>query len=85
MEKYCSCDQACQFSALYGTHWRSYLENLIINDKFINKQSSILYASKDVSRRKNYFIARFNCLITLKKIKTEAATWGAEAVTGGVL
>ena len=36
-EKYCSCDQACQFSALYGTPWWSYLENLTIDDKFINK------------------------------------------------
>ena len=37
-EKYCSCDQACQFSALQGTPWQSYLENLTIDDKFINKR-----------------------------------------------
>ena len=37
-EKYCSCDQACQFWALYRTTWRSYLENLIIDGKFINKR-----------------------------------------------
>ena len=37
-EKHCSCDQACQFSALYGTAWRNYLENLAIDDKFINKR-----------------------------------------------
>ena len=36
--KYCSCDQACQFSALQGTPWRSYLEKLTIDDKFINKR-----------------------------------------------
>ena len=37
-KKYCSCDQACQVSALYGTPRRSYLENLTIDDKFINKR-----------------------------------------------
>ena len=31
------CDKACQCSALQGTPWRSYLENLTIDDKFINK------------------------------------------------
>ena len=35
--KYCSCDKACQFSALQGTHWRSYLENLPTDDKFRSK------------------------------------------------
>ena len=38
LEKYCSCDQACQFWASLGTPWRSYFENLTIDDKFINKQ-----------------------------------------------
>ena len=28
-EKYCSCDQACQVSALQGTPWRNYLENFL--------------------------------------------------------
>ena len=37
-EKYCSCDIACQFSALYDTPCRIYLENLTIEDKFINKR-----------------------------------------------
>ena len=36
-EKYCSCDQVCQVSALWGAPWRSYLENLTIDDKFTNK------------------------------------------------
>ena len=36
-EKYCSCDKACQFSALYGTPWRRYLENLTTDEKSINK------------------------------------------------
>ena len=37
-KKHCSCDQACQFSALQGTpSWR-YLENLRIDDKFMNKR-----------------------------------------------
>ena len=36
-EEYCSYDQVWQFSALQGTSWRSYLENLTIDDKFTNK------------------------------------------------
>ena len=36
-EKYCSCDQAYQVSALQDTPWRSYLENLKIDDKFDDK------------------------------------------------
>ena len=38
MLKYCSCDKACQFSALWGIPWQSNLENLTIDDKFINKR-----------------------------------------------
>ena len=34
---YCSYDQLCQFSVLSGSFWQSYLENLTIDDKFINK------------------------------------------------
>ena len=37
-EEYCSCDQACQFSTLQSTICRIYLENLTIDDKFINKR-----------------------------------------------
>ena len=37
-EKYCSCDKACQFSALWGTSRRSCLENLTNDNKFINTQ-----------------------------------------------
>ena len=37
-EKYCSCDKVCQFPALSGTPRWSYLENLTIYDKFINKR-----------------------------------------------
>ena len=36
--KYCSCDKTCQFSALQGAPRRSYLENLTIDDKLINKR-----------------------------------------------
>ena len=36
-KKSCSHDQVCQFWALKGAPWRSYLENLKIDDKFINK------------------------------------------------
>ena len=38
-EKYCSCDKACQFLALQGTPWRRFLENLPIDNKFINNES----------------------------------------------
>ena len=56
------------------------------NSRQIQKQtSSTLYASKNVSRRENYFIARLNCLITFKKKNTEGVTWRAKAVTEGVL
>ena len=73
--KYCSCEQACQFSALQGTPWWSYLENLTIDDKFINKRVR-LYTLNDVSRRKNYFYVitrlRNSCLVTfLKKIQKQ--------------
>ena len=45
-EKYCSCNKVCQFSALYGTPWRSYLENLTTDEKSINKPVfSTLYTS----------------------------------------
>ena len=37
-EKYCSYDQVCQVLTLYGTPWRSYLENLTIDGKLINKR-----------------------------------------------
>ena len=44
------------FSFIWYTLTLSYLENLTINDKFINKQVLL------------YFIARFNCLITCIKV-----------------
>ena len=56
-EKNCSCDQACQFSASLGTTWRSYLENLTIDDKFINKRVRIFIyqtVERKKSRRKTY-------------------------------
>ena len=37
-EKHYSCNKACQFSASQGTPWRSYLENLTIDDKVINRR-----------------------------------------------
>ena len=40
-KKYCSCDKACQFSALWGTPRQNYLENLAVDDKFINKRVRI--------------------------------------------
>ena len=38
-EKYRSCDKTCKFSDTESTTpWQRYLENLTINDKFINKR-----------------------------------------------
>ena len=37
-QKYCSSDQAHQFSALQSKPWQSYLENLTIDEKYINKR-----------------------------------------------
>ena len=37
-ERCCSRDQTCQFSASWGTPWRSYFKNLTIDDKFMNKR-----------------------------------------------
>ena len=56
-EKYCSCDKACHFSALWGTPWRSYLENPTIDDKFINKRvllfiNQMMYLNR-VEKKKN--------------------------------
>ena len=45
-EKYCWYDQACQFSALQGIPWRSYLENLTIDDKSINKRARLFTHQK---------------------------------------
>ena len=50
-EKYCSCVEACQFSALYGTPWRSYLEKTD-NWRQIYKQTSWSFCtSNDVYKR----------------------------------
>ena len=49
LEKYCSCDQACQFSASYGTPCRSNFENLTIDDKFINKRVRLFREEKIIS------------------------------------
>ena len=39
VEKYFSCDKTCHFSALWSLPWWSFLENLEIDDKFVNKQA----------------------------------------------
>ena len=78
---YCPCDQACQVPALQGTP--CYLENLIIDDKFINNRARVC-----IHQTFQYVIAslRNGCLITLKKKKNkEVATVSAKAVTGGAL
>ena len=41
-EKCCSCDKACQFSALHEISWRSNLEKLTIHNKYVNKWNQIL-------------------------------------------
>ena len=51
-EKYCSCDKACQFRALLGTPWRSYLENQTIGDKFINNQVQLFIPGGPKKKKK---------------------------------
>ena len=51
-EKYCSCDQACQFSASWGTPWRSYFENLRIDYKFINKRVRLFINQRRCAKKK---------------------------------
>ena len=56
-EKFCCCDQACQFSVLEGTPWRSYLEKNWQWRQIYKKTSLTFYTSNDVlavSKRKNY-------------------------------
>ena len=76
------------FSFIGYAPWRSYLENLTIGNKFINKRVQLCIHCY-VSRRKNYqyVITRLQniSLIVLKKKNTEGATRGAEAVTRGAL
>ena len=55
-EMYCLCDKAYQCSALQSTPWRSYSENLTIDNKFINK-------------RVRFFIYQTMCLTRVQKKK----------------
>ena len=50
-EKYCSCDKACHFSALWGTPSQSYLENPTVDCKFINKRVR-LFINQIIVKRK---------------------------------
>ena len=69
LKKYCSCGKAWQFSALQGTPCRSYLENPITDDKFINKRVRLFIHQtclKRVEKRKS--LGRHNnyiCKITV--------------------
>ena len=51
-EKHCSFNQACQFLASQSTPWRSYLENLTIEDKFINNEVDFLCIKRYVKKKK---------------------------------
>ena len=51
-EKHCSFNQACQFLASQSTPWRSYLENLTIEDRFINNEVDFLYIKRYVKKKK---------------------------------
>ena len=81
--KYCSCDETCQFSAFKGTPWQCYLEKTD-NWQQIYKQASLtFYTSNDVSKwhweekiimtLMSFTPLRNGCLITLTKYvhKTE--------------
>ena len=67
-EKYCSCDQACQFLTLYGTPWRSYLENLTIDDKFINKRVRLFIHQAMCREEKGISTLQQGCEISVLKI-----------------
>ena len=47
--KYFSRDKACQFLALYGTPWLSYLENLELDAAFVHKRVRPFIHQNDVS------------------------------------
>ena len=63
--KYCSCEQACQFSALQGTPWWSYLENLTIDDKFINKRVRLYMHQTMYGEEKNICTSQQGCEIAV--------------------
>ena len=68
-------DEACQFSVLQGTHWRSYLENPTIYGKFMNKFLYIKHVSKTCWEEKNIRTSKQlhlqnNCSITLKEYRS---------------
>ena len=71
-KKYSSFDKASQFSALYRTPWRSYLENLTIEDKFINKRVRLSIHQTMCLKRaeKKNLLRRSGCLITFKRYRS---------------
>ena len=56
-EKYCSCDQACQFSALCGTPWRSYLRQHD-NWRQVYKQTSSTFYTSNKCREEKLLVRR---------------------------
>ena len=77
-EKYRSWNQECQFSALWGTPWRSYLENLTIDDKFINKRIGLFIHQTVCREEKNISTSKvlLNCEIAVfKKKKCRSSHW----------
>ena len=80
-EKYCSFDKACQFSALENTPWWSYLANLEIDDKFVNKwvlrfiHQTMMRVSKTCWEDKNllkFTPLRNSCLIIFIKMQKQS-------------
>ena len=78
LKKYCLCDKTCQLSVFLGTPWRSCLEKLSNNDKYITNKFDFLYIDeslKCVEKKKLHFFKyklRFtplwnSCLILLFK------------------
>ena len=87
-ENYCSYDQVCQFSASQGTPRRSYIENLTNDGKFINKRVRLFIHQTMCPEEKNISMSQQGFEMAVKqyfKKNKEAATGGAEAVTGSVL
>ena len=67
-EKYCSCDKACQFWALLGTPWRSYLENQTIGDKFINNQVQLFIPGGPKKKKKKKTPIKLKLSYCLEKL-----------------
>ena len=60
--KYCWCDKACQFSVLYGTPWRSYLENTFLKKcRSSHPMQKQVYYKKTIVKKLAIFTEKHLC------------------------